>query len=228
MAPSIRARALARSDALVRQLGTSAAHSTRGNAVEALQLGPHVSIPVHTPDAPDRLPPTRLCLDLGDPLVLEHLEFLGKKWQLGQDVFFSSPPGPYARRLFQTFAALIQVPVEYVAMHRDIGEAELIQSRNLDAGGSLRYYDGPVVRAMKHGHILLIEGIERAERGVMPILNNILENREHNLPDGTQLVPATRTRDAGDGHAQLTPVHPNFRVFCVGLPVPPYLSLIHI
>lgn len=222
MAPSIRARALARSDALVRQLGTSAAHSTRGNAVEALQLGPHVSIPVHTPDAPDRLPPTRLCLDLGDPLVLEHLEFLGKKWQLGQDVFFSSPPGPYARRLFQTFAALIQVPVEYVAMHRDIGEAELIQSRNLDAGGSLRYDDGPVVRAMKHGHILLIEGIERAERGVMPILNNILENREHNLPDGTQLVPATRTRDAGDGHAQLTPVHPNFRVFCVGLPVPPY------
>ncbi|WFD33517.1 hypothetical protein MCUN1_000330 [Malassezia cuniculi] len=222
MAPSMRTRALARADALVRHMSTSAVHSTRQDAVGSLNLGPHVSIPVHATDAPDRVPPARLHLDLSDPLVLEHLEFLGKKWQLGQDVFFSAPPGPYARRLFQTFAALIQVPVEYVAMHRDIGEAELIQSRNLDAGGSLRYDDGPVVRAMKHGRILVIEGIERAERGVMPILNNILENREHNLPDGTQLVPSSRAQDADAGHAQFIPVHPDFRVFCVGLPVPPY------
>ena len=222
MPPTLRARTLARSDALARQLGPAAAHSTRAHASGTLQLGPHVAIPVTRPDAPERLPPPRLTLDLSDPLVLEHLEFLGKKWLLGQDVFFSAPPGPYPRRIFETFAALIQVPIEYVAMHRDIGEAELIQTRNLDAGGSLRYDDGPVVRAMKHGRILIIEGIERAERGVMPILNNILENREHNLPDGTQLVPAARAADSGPGHAQFVPVHPDFRVFCIGLPVPPY------
>ena len=192
-----------------------------------LTLGPHVAIPVHEPDAPERVPGEHLWLDTSDPVVLEHLEFLGKKWQLGQDVFLSAPPGPYTRRLCQTFAALIQVPVEYVSLHRDIGEAELLQQRSLDAGGSLRYDDGPVVRAMKHGRILVLDGIERAERGVMPILNNILENREQNLADGTQLVPAERlaARSAeahAPGHATFIPVHPNFRVFCLGLPVPPY------
>ncbi|WFD27940.1 hypothetical protein MNAN1_002948 [Malassezia nana] len=190
-------------------------------------LGPHVAIPVHEPDAPERVPSEQLWLDTSDPVVLEHLEFLGKKWQLRQDIFLSAPPGPYTRRLCQTFAALIQVPIEYVSLHRDVGEAELLQQRSLEAGGSLRYDDGPVVRAMKHGRILLLDGIERAERGVMPILNNILENREQNLADGTQLVPAERlaarqAEASGHGHATFIPVHPDFRVFCLGLPVPPY------
>lgn len=192
-----------------------------------LKLGPHVSIPVHATDAPERLPPQELLLDLEDPVVLEHLEFLGKKWQLQQDVFLSSPPGPYTRRLCQTFASLIEVPIEYVALHRDIGEAELLQQRSLEAGGNLKYEDGPVVRAMKHGRILVLDGIERAERGVMPVLNNILENREQNLADGTQLVPAARLREEGGSaegqkHARFIPVHPDFRVFCLGVPVPPY------
>lgn len=195
------------------------------DSLGTLRLGPNVAIPLVAPDAPERIPPQRLLLDIEDPLVLEHLEFLGKKWQLRQDVFLAAPPGPYTRRLCQTFAALIQVPVEYVSLHRDIGEAELLQQRSLEAGGNLRYDDGPVVRAMKNGHILLLEGIERAERGVMPVLNNILENREHNLPDGTQLVPAERfsKRDESSAeHARFVPVHPDFRVFCLGLPVPPY------
>lgn len=34
------------------------------------------------------------------------------------------------------------------------------------------------MRAAKLGHILVLDGIERCERGVLPILNNLLENRE--------------------------------------------------
>lgn len=227
-------RSRGRLHALARHFYTGAAREATHTAPTAdapaaslgtLRIGPHVAIPLVQPDQPERLPPERLLLDVDDPLVLEHLEFLGKKWQLRQDVFLASPPGPYARRLCQTFASLIQVPVEYVSLHRDVGEAELLQQRSLEAGGNLRYDDGPVVRAMKHGHILVLDGIERAERGVMPVLNNILENREHNLPDGTQLVPAerfTKRDDPSAEHARFVPVHPDFRVFCLGVPVPPY------
>ena len=93
--------------------------------------------------------------------------------------FFSllSPPGPYSRRLALTFAALLQLPYELVSLHRDIGEADLLQSRNLAAGGSLVYHDGPVVRAMVNGGILILEGAQRAERNILPLLNNILEVR---------------------------------------------------
>jgi len=93
-----------------------------------------------------------------------------------------SPPGPYARRLALTFAALLQLPVEHVSLHRDVGEAELIQARNLAAGKTLTYTDGPVVRAMKRGSLLILEGIERAERASMPLLNNLIEVRLSWLP----------------------------------------------
>ena len=193
-------------------------------------LGPNVSIPVFQPKHPERLPSERLLLNLDDPIALEHLEFLSKKWQLGQDVFLLSPPGPYARRLSLTFASLIQLPFEYVSFHRDVGEAELLQTRSLSAGGNLVFEDGPVIRAMKNGHLLILEGVEKAERGVTPIINNILENREQNLADGRHLIPAEKLAAFQQEEAQhnvtsssrFIPVHSNFRVIATGVPVPPY------
>ena len=44
------------------------------------------------------------------------------------------------------------------------------------------------VNAAINGRILIIEGIEKAERNLLPILNNLLENRELNLDDGHFLV----------------------------------------
>ncbi|KAL9936186.1 hypothetical protein V8E36_005028 [Tilletia maclaganii] len=74
---------------------------------------------------------------------------------------------------------------------------------------------------MKNGSILILEGIERAERNVLPCLNNILENREVNLADGTQLVPASRITPGSASH-KLIPVHKNFRIIATSIPVPPY------
>jgi von Willebrand factor A domain-containing protein 8 len=58
---------------------------------------------------------------------------------------------------------------EYIGLHRDIGETELKQGRELRHGGNLVYVDSGTVRAVKHGRILIIEGIEKAERGIMPV-----------------------------------------------------------
>ncbi|KAK0546025.1 hypothetical protein OC861_004801 [Tilletia horrida] len=212
---------LRRVAAFTRQLSTPA--SKESEQIGILKLGTDVRIPVFTPQDYSRLPQQRLLLPLQDPIVEEHLAWLGQKWVLNQDIFLLSTPGPYARRLALTFAALLQIPYEIVTLHRDIGESELLQSRNLQAGGSLVYLDGPVTRAMKNGSILILEGIERAERNVLPCLNNILENREVNLADGTQLVPASRiaSGSASDSH-KLIPVHPNFRIIATSIPVPPY------
>ena len=58
---------------------------------------------------------------------------------------------------------------EYIALHRDIGETELKQGREIRDGGNLVYVDSAAVRAVKTGRILIIEGIEKAERGIMPV-----------------------------------------------------------
>ncbi|KAJ7216377.1 AAA domain-containing protein [Mycena pura] len=177
---------------------------------------------------PSRLPHSRSedLLDTNDPINLDNLRFMLQKYLLGQDVFLVSQPGPYARRLALTFASIINSEYEYIALHRDVGETELKQGREIHPGGNLVYVDSPAVNAVKHGRILILEGIEKAERGIMPILNNLLENREMNLDDGTHIIHPhrfaqldTSTDDSGN---LFIPAHKNFRVIAIAAPVPPF------
>ncbi|ETW77425.1 hypothetical protein HETIRDRAFT_156533 [Heterobasidion irregulare TC 32-1] len=168
-------------------------------------------------------------LDVRDAFNLDNLHFLLQKYLLGQDVFLLSQPGPYARRLAMTFCSLVNSEYEYIALHRDVGETELKQGREIKAGGNLVYVDSAAVRAVKHGRILIIEGIEKAERGIMPVLNNLLENREMNLDDGTHILHPHRyalleTSDSKRETAGklFVPAHKNFRVIAIAAPVPPY------
>ena len=39
------------------------------------------------------------------------------------------------------------------------------------------YFDQSAVNAALHGRVLVVEGLEKVERNVMPVLNNLLENR---------------------------------------------------
>ena len=48
------------------------------------------------------------------------------------------------------------------------------------------------MRAATNGRVLILEGIEKAERNVLPVLNNLLENREMQLDDGRFLMSASR------------------------------------
>ncbi|KAF7342156.1 von Willebrand factor A domain-containing protein 8 [Mycena venus] len=183
-------------------------------------------VPVAT--EPSRLPHSRSqdLLDVDDPVNLDNLHFMLQKYLLGQDIFLVSQPGPYARRLALTFASIINSEYEYIALHRDVGETELKQGREIHSGGNLVYVDSPAVNAVKHGRILILEGIEKAERGIMPVLNNLLENREMNLDDGTHIVHPHRfaqldasTDDSGN---LFIPAHKNFRVVAIAAPVPPF------
>ena len=40
--------------------------------------------------------------------------------------------------------------------------------------------------------MLVLDGIEKAERNVLPVLNNLLENREMQLEDGRLIVAPQR------------------------------------
>ncbi|KAF9011991.1 AAA domain-containing protein [Cyathus striatus] len=173
-----------------------------------------------------------MLLDPQNPVNLDNLHFMLQKYLLGQDIFLVSQPGPYARRLAMTFASIINTEYEYIALHRDVGETELKQGREIRKGGNLVYVDSPAVNAVKHGRLLILEGIEKAERGIMPVLNNLLENREMNLEDGTHIVHSHRyallnssssAPNAKDDQGNLfIPAHRNFRVVAIAAPVPPY------
>ncbi len=97
--------------------------------------------------------------------------------------------------------------------------------------GCVRVRSGKgVVEAAVHGRVLIIDGLERAERNVLPILNNLLENREMQLDDGRFLVAPQRfaalkreSQAATLKQLNLVAVHPNFRVVRRLCPLPPLM-----
>jgi MoxR-like ATPase len=140
-------------------------------------------------------------------------------------------PTSLRRHVVMAAAELFNWEVEYMAITRDTTEADLKQRREI-VGDSVRYFDQAPVRAAVQGRVLVLDGIENAERNVLPCLNNLLENREMALDDGSflsnKIAPAVAAGDMGAGisppgdAARIVPVHPDFRVIALGLPVPPF------
>lgn len=123
--------------------------------------------------------------------TLHHLRWMLQKDLLGQDMFLIGRPGPLRRSIVMQYLELTQRELEYVALSRDTTESDLKQRREI-LNGTAMYFDQSAVQAAIHGRILVLEGIEKAERNVLPVLNNLLENREMHLEDGRFLIPAER------------------------------------
>ncbi|XP_052121938.1 von Willebrand factor A domain-containing protein 8-like [Frankliniella occidentalis] len=123
--------------------------------------------------------------------TLRHLRWMLQKDLLGQDMFLMGRPGPARRRLAMQFLQVTGRELEFVALSRDTTEADLKQRREIQNGSS-KYFDQSAVRAAVEGRVLILEGVEKAERNVLPVLNNLLENREMHLEDGRFLIPASR------------------------------------
>lgn len=112
-----------------------------------------------------------------------------QKDKLGQDMMLLGRPGRLRRHLVMQYAELTRREVEYVLLNRDTTESDLKQRREI-RDGTATYHNQGAVRAATEGRLLVIEGVEKAERNVLPILNNLLENREMHLEDGRFLISA--------------------------------------
>ena len=88
-----------------------------------------------------------------------------------------SPHGPLRRWLALVFCEKAGREMEYLALTQDTTESDLKQRREI-VNGTATFTDQAPVRAALCGRVLILDGIEKAERNVLPTLNNLLENRE--------------------------------------------------
>ncbi|KAF7215165.1 transcript variant X1 [Nothobranchius furzeri] len=160
--------------------------------------------------------------------VAQHLRWIMQKDLLGQDVFLIGPPGPLRRSIAMQYLELTKREVEYLTLSRDTTETDLKQRREIRSGTAF-YVDQCAVRAATQGRVLVLEGLEKAERNVLPILNNLLENREMQLEDGRFLMSAERYDKLLQEHTKeeldswkIVRVSEDFWVIALGLPVPKY------
>eukprot|EP00055_Hartaetosiga_balthica_P017545 m.118566 g.118566 ORF g.118566 m.118566 type:complete len:1915 (+) comp9344_c0_seq1:274-6018(+) len=196
------------------------------SVAEVVDIG-GVSTKVRTSNAPWFVPKNYTQYSQNDQASLSIVQWLFKKDLLKQDVFLIGPPGSYRRRLALGFCEMVNKEVEYIALTRDTTEADLKQRRELRNGSAI-YEDQCAVRAALMGKVLVLDGIEKAERNLLPILNNILENREMHLEDGRFLVAPERYDNLLKQFSKqelerlhLVRVHEDFQVIALGLPVPP-------
>ncbi|CAF3738770.1 unnamed protein product [Rotaria sordida] len=158
------------------------------------------------------------------PSFIRHLEWLMKKDKLGQDALFVGPPGPTRRHLILAYLELTRKPYQYLQLTRDTTDSDIKQRREIQNKTAL-FINQAAVNAAIHGHTLVLDGLEKAERNVLPILNNLLENREMNLDNGQFLVSTQRfdellkfyTKEQLD-QLNFIRVHEDFRVIALTLP----------
>eukprot|EP01060_Flectonema_neradi_P023062 TRINITY_DN3129_c0_g2_i1.p1 TRINITY_DN3129_c0_g2~~TRINITY_DN3129_c0_g2_i1.p1 ORF type:complete len:1879 (+),score=356.83 TRINITY_DN3129_c0_g2_i1:191-5827(+) len=160
--------------------------------------------------------------------VLQSLRWMMQKHNLGQDIFLMGTPGPRRRWLALKFCHALMKEVEYLSLSRDTTEADIKQRREMQ-NGDLVFVDQPAVKAAIHGRVLILDGVERVERNVLPVINNLLENREMALEDGRFLTSPDRYDELLQTHTEeeltkigLVKVSREFRVIALGLPVPRY------
>eukprot|EP01065_Artemidia_motanka_P007773 TRINITY_DN1388_c0_g1_i4.p1 TRINITY_DN1388_c0_g1~~TRINITY_DN1388_c0_g1_i4.p1 ORF type:complete len:1876 (+),score=645.13 TRINITY_DN1388_c0_g1_i4:46-5673(+) len=186
-----------------------------------------ITVPVQQPQEPFLVPLRQPLAETQD--ILEHLRWMMQKDALGQDMYLLGPPGPRRRWLALQFCHAMLREAEYLPLSRDTTEADIKQRREM-RGGTLVFADQPAVRAAIEGRVLIVDGVERAERNVLPVINNLLENREMALEDGRFLTNPARWQELlAEGRSEedlramgLVPVSPRFRVIALGLPVPRY------
>ena len=75
--------------------------------------------------------------------------------------------------LYMIIIDLIFLKVEYLSLSRDTTETDIKQRRELVSGNAI-YKDAAAVRAAMNGRVLILDGVERVERNVLPGLG--LEN----------------------------------------------------
>ncbi|KAK7168704.1 hypothetical protein R3I93_004874 [Phoxinus phoxinus] len=193
---------------------------------DTVKIG-EISYRLKTPRNPELVPVNHM-MEALPQMVTQHLRWIMQKDLLGQDVFLIGPPGPLRRSIAMQYLELTKREVEYVALSRDTTETDLKQRREIRSGTAF-YIDQCAVRAATEGRILVLEGLEKAERNVLPVLNNLLENREMQLEDGRFLMSAQRYDKLLEEHTKeeldawkIVRVSEDFRVIALGLPVPRY------
>ncbi len=150
------------------------------------------------------------------PSSLSHFRWMLQKDLLQQDFCLVGGDAWWRRQLVMAYAELIQRPIQVVSITSDLTESDLKQRRELAKAPNgrveLNFRNAPPVQAAIEGHLLLLDGLERASRNVLPTLNNLLEHRSMNLEDGRLLASPDRYKELSHANDMLIPVHPEFRV----------------
>lgn len=99
---------------------------------------------------------------------------------LKKPVLLKGPTGAGKTKLAESVSDLFQQPIQSINCSVDLDAEALLGFKTLvqrDGQSAIEFVEGPVVTAMKHGHILYIDEINMAKAETLPILHSALDYR---------------------------------------------------
>lgn len=99
---------------------------------------------------------------------------------LKKPVLLKGPTGAGKTKLAETISEFFSQPIQSINCSVDLDAEALLGFKTIITKGGLSeidFVDGPVVEAMKKGHILYIDEINMAKSETLPILHSVLDYR---------------------------------------------------
>lgn len=101
--------------------------------------------------------------------------------QLNKNILLKGPTGSGKTKLAETLSETMNRPMHQINCSVDIDAESLLGFKtiqtNENGSQEIVFIDGPVIKAMKEGHILYIDEINMAKPETLPILNGVLDYR---------------------------------------------------
>ncbi|KAJ8985337.1 hypothetical protein NQ317_008368 [Molorchus minor] len=142
------------------------------------------------------------------PQHLRLMEKLLQDFQLGHHLLLVGNQGVGKNKIADRFLQLLNRPREYIQLHRDT-TVQTLTTQPTVKDGVLVHEDSPLVKAVKFGHVLVIDEADKAPTHVTCILKTLVESGQMILSDGRRIASKV---PAGRDDENYIEIHPDFRI----------------
>lgn len=148
--------------------------------------------------------------------VPQHVQLLEQMLQdflIGNHLLLVGNQGVGKNKVVDRLLQLMNRPREYIQLHRDTTVQSLTTQPSV-VDGIVVYEDSPLVKAVRLGHVLVVDEADKAPTHVTCILKTFVENGEMILSDGRKIYPSNadqlQSNEASSPETIYT--HPDFRL----------------